>query len=79
MHRKFTFDRATGAGVELYRNSARYITVSGLELGSCPEIPPIDDFIDTVFARLRADPTARPMTATISTMPPAGRGSTTRI
>ena len=30
-HRKFTFDRKTGAGIELYRNTARYITVSGLE------------------------------------------------
>ena len=25
-HRKFTFDRKTGAGIELYRNTARYIT-----------------------------------------------------
>ena len=34
-HRKFTFDRKTGAGIELYRNTARYITVSGLEIGEC--------------------------------------------
>ena len=50
-HRKFTFDRKTRAGIELYRNTARYITVSGLEIGSCPELPPLDDFIDTVLAR----------------------------
>jgi len=49
--RKFTFDRKTGAGIELYRNTARYITVSGLQLGSCTELPPLDDFIDTLLAR----------------------------
>jgi hypothetical protein len=50
-HRKFTFDRKTRAGIELYRNTARYITVSGLEVGSCPELPPLDGFIDAVLAR----------------------------
>jgi hypothetical protein len=51
VHRKFTFDRKTGAGVELYRDCARYITVSGLEIGACPELPPLDAFIDTLFER----------------------------
>jgi hypothetical protein len=50
-HRKFTFDRNTGAGVEVYRNTARYITVSGLELGTCLELPPLDGFIDTMLMR----------------------------
>jgi hypothetical protein len=50
-HRKFTFDRKSGAGIELYRNTARYITVSGLEIGTCTELPPIDNFINTVLAR----------------------------
>jgi hypothetical protein len=51
-HRKFTFDRKTGAGIELYRNTARYITISGLELGGpCRELPPLDDFIDKLLAR----------------------------
>jgi hypothetical protein len=51
-HRKFTFDRKTGAGIEIYRNTARYITVSGLEFGGpCPELPPLDDFIDRLMAR----------------------------
>jgi hypothetical protein len=50
-HRKFTFDRNTGAGVEVYRNTARYITVSGLELGTCVELPPLDGFIDNVLMR----------------------------
>ncbi len=51
VHCKFTFNRKTGAGVELYRKTARYITVSGLEVGTCPELPPIDAFIDIIFAR----------------------------
>jgi hypothetical protein len=50
-HRKFTFDRNTGAGIELYRNTARYITISGLQLGDCAELPPLDAFIDTLFVR----------------------------
>jgi hypothetical protein len=51
IHRKFTFDRATGAGVELYRNCARYITISGLQLGECSELPVIDGLLDALFAR----------------------------
>jgi hypothetical protein len=51
IHRKFTFDRQSGAGLELYRDTARYITVSGLEIGTCAELPPIDNLIDTLFAR----------------------------
>jgi hypothetical protein len=50
-HRKFTFDRKSGAGVELYRNTARYITVSGLEVSECTALPSLDGFIDTVMAR----------------------------
>jgi hypothetical protein len=50
VHRKFTFDRETGAGIELYRNTARYITVSGLQLGSCFALPPLDQFIDQLLA-----------------------------
>jgi hypothetical protein len=50
MQRKFTFNR-NGAGIELYRNTARYITISGLELGHCAKLPSLDAFIDTLFAR----------------------------
>jgi hypothetical protein len=50
-HRKFTFDRETGAGIELYRNTARYITVSGIEVSNCAALPSLDSFIDTVMAR----------------------------
>ena len=49
-HRRFNFDRS-GAGIELYRNTARYITVSGLQIGQCPGLPPLDAFIDMLFAR----------------------------
>jgi hypothetical protein len=49
-HRRFAFGR-TGAGLELYRNTARYITVSGLQLGDCADLPPLDALIDTLFAR----------------------------
>jgi hypothetical protein len=49
-HRKFTFDRKTGAGIELYRNCARYITVSGLEIGSCTELPQ-DSLLDSLSSR----------------------------
>jgi hypothetical protein len=49
-HRRFNFDRS-GAGIELYRNTARYITISGLQIGECPGLPPLDTFIDMLFAR----------------------------
>jgi hypothetical protein len=54
IQRKFTFDRKTGAGIELYRNTARYITVSGLQVGECAKLPPLDDFIDRMLARYDA-------------------------
>src|SRR5262249_11385197 len=51
LQRKFTFNRQSGAGVELYRNTRRYITISGLERGSCAGLPPLDGLIDTLFGR----------------------------
>jgi hypothetical protein len=54
VQRKFTFDRKTGAGLEIYRDTARYITISALELGHCAELPPLDAFIDTLLARHNA-------------------------
>ena len=48
-HRRFNFDRS-GAGIELYRNTARYITISGAEIGGpCTKLPPLDAFIDTLL------------------------------
>jgi hypothetical protein len=55
--RKFTFDRKTGAGIELYRNTERYITISGIEKGGpCVELPPLDDFIDSLLQRHDQNP-----------------------
>jgi primase-polymerase (primpol)-like protein len=34
LHRKITFNRKNGAGIELYRNCARYITISGMQSAS---------------------------------------------
>jgi hypothetical protein len=51
LHRKFTLDRHTGAGIELYRNCARYITISGLQQGSCDAFGSIDQFLDEQAAR----------------------------
>lgn len=51
LHRRFAIDRTNGAGVELYRNCARFITVSGKEFSRCPKLPPIDGLIDRLFER----------------------------
>jgi hypothetical protein len=51
LQRKFTFNRRTGAGVELYRNTNRYITISGLERGACPALPSLEGLIDALFNR----------------------------
>jgi hypothetical protein len=51
IHRKFTFDHATGAAIEVYRSCARFITISGLQIGTCEELIPIDDFLDTLVHR----------------------------
>jgi hypothetical protein len=57
IHRKFTFDRQTGAGIELYRNCTRYITVSGLgSVQRCSDMQVIDPLIDLLFARYGAPP-----------------------
>lgn len=51
LHRRFNFDRKTGAGIELYRNTPRYVTVSGLQVGECAKLPVIDEILDRWFAR----------------------------
>jgi primase-polymerase (primpol)-like protein len=58
IHRKFTFDRKSGAGVELYRNCARYITISGLQQGSCEKLGSIDGYIDELVTRYDGGPSA---------------------
>jgi Virulence-associated protein E len=56
IHTRFTLDHETGAGLELYRNTARYITISGREIGHCVELPPFDRFIDTLLTRYAGKP-----------------------
>jgi hypothetical protein len=51
LHRKFTFNRKSGAGVELYRNCARYITISGLQQGACEQMSDIDGYLDILLTR----------------------------
>jgi hypothetical protein len=46
------FDLGGGAGIELFRNAERYITISGNQRGSCDGLPPIDDLIDAIEAQL---------------------------
>jgi hypothetical protein len=51
LDRRFAINRKTNAGIELYRNTARYITISGKQFGACEKLPPIDDFLDALFDR----------------------------
>jgi hypothetical protein len=51
LHCKFTFDKKSGIGIELFRNCARYITISGLQEGSCENLPSIDDYLNSLKAR----------------------------
>jgi hypothetical protein len=50
--RRFNLDGE--AGIELFRDSERYITISGLEQGTCAELPSIDRLIDALEERYDA-------------------------
>ena len=56
LHRRFAFNR-NGAGLELYRNCARFITISGLQEGPCETMGEIDGYLDQLLARFDAQPT----------------------
>ena len=60
LHRRFNFDRSNGTGIELYRNCARYITISGLREGSCEDLGQIGDYLDALVARFAGQPTPMP-------------------
>jgi hypothetical protein len=49
VHRAFSLDG--GSRIEIFRRATRYITVSGLELGHCGELPNIDRLIDDLVAQ----------------------------
>ena len=51
-HRRFSIDAS--AGIEIFRRAVRYITVSGLQLGDCKELPNIDQLVDDLVARYDA-------------------------
>jgi putative DNA primase/helicase len=59
IHRKYTLNPATGEAIELYRNCARYITVSGLitDLPPCPVLDVADGFFERLQARFDAPAT----------------------
>ena len=72
VHRSFRIDNAhPKAKLELFRNAARFITVSGLQLGDCKQLSPLDEFIDAAMARYdrhetRAEPVGNALTATMT-------------
>ena len=51
LHRRFPFHQNNGEGLELYRNCARFITISGLQEGQCEAMGEIDAYLDTLLAR----------------------------
>jgi hypothetical protein len=51
LHRRFPFHQSNGEGLELYRNCARFITISGLQEGQCETMGEIDAYLDTLLAR----------------------------
>ena len=43
MHRKWKIEGAReGAAIEIYRNAERYITITGVQIGECKELAPLD-------------------------------------
>lgn len=52
IHRKFMIDKERGASIELFRDTNRFITVSGIKLnGSRQRLPSLDELIDVVLVR----------------------------
>jgi putative DNA primase/helicase len=52
VHRRFPITNARpDAKLELFRDTARFITISALQLGACQHLPPLDEFIDALLAR----------------------------
>jgi hypothetical protein len=56
IHRRFSVEGREGAGIEFYRDTARYITISGNEIGHCAELSSSTDFSDSIFARYESKP-----------------------
>ena len=58
LHRRFPFHRTSGEGLELYRNCARFITISGLQEGQCETMSEIDGYLDELLTRFAGQPVA---------------------
>jgi predicted P-loop ATPase len=56
LHRKF--NRQNNTAIELYRNCARFITISGLQQGPCEEMGTIGAYLDDLLARYSGPKTA---------------------
>ena len=56
LHRRFSFHRTSGEGLELYRNCARFITISGLQEGQCEAMGEIDGYLDELLKRFDGQP-----------------------
>jgi hypothetical protein len=51
LSRRFPFNRTSGEGLELYRNCERFITISGLQEGTCESLGEIDAYLDELAER----------------------------
>jgi hypothetical protein len=74
--RQRRFNLGNGAGIELFRNTKKYITISANERGACAGLPPIDDLIDTLEERYDAQKDckrASPAPFDFNTAAPQGR------
>jgi predicted P-loop ATPase len=60
LHRKFIINKANGEAVELYRNCARYITISGLQQNSCEQLGEFDPYIEALLSRFEEPPQTKP-------------------
>jgi hypothetical protein len=51
LHRKFKVIPESDESIELYRDTPRFITIIGLQLGHCEELPCVDDFLNQLNSR----------------------------
>jgi hypothetical protein len=54
LHRKLTLDK-NGEAIELYRNCARYITISGLQVNACEQLGDFDPYLEQLLTRFPDD------------------------
>jgi hypothetical protein len=55
LHRKLILDKTNGEAIELYRNCARYITISGLQVNSCEQLGDFDLYLEQLLTRFPDD------------------------